>query len=189
VAAWAKVLAIDPEHSEATFRTAVAFATTKKPADAVASLQALAQSKRSDAIEWLVEARFDKGFAKLVGDAGYRTAVGYDRPPGTAYERLMGLGGQWEQALTPCGRPELRLALRRDRTFRLDFRSTCEGMREAFAMKGTWSMTDVAVELLLKRPGGGTDSAPCLIGTDGDEDTLTCHLDADLSFEARPVRR
>lgn len=189
IAAWAKVLALDPENSEAKYRTAAAFAATKKSADAVAALQNLSQSKRSDAIEWLVEARFDKSFVKLVSDPGFRTAVGYDRPPGTAYERLMGLGGQWEQSMTPCDRPEMKVTLRRDRTFRLDFRSVCEGMRETFTMKGTWSMTDVAVEMLMKRPGGGTDSAPCLIGTDGDEDTLTCHVDADLTFEGRPVRR
>jgi hypothetical protein len=190
VAAWAKVLALDPEHSEAKYRTAVAFAGMKKQADAVAALQNLAQSKRPDAIEWLVEARFDKSFVKLVGDSGFRDAVGYDRPAGTAYERLMGLGGQWEQSLTPCDRPEMKVTLRRDRTFRLDFRSTCEGMREKFTMKGTWSMTDVAVELRMKRPGGGgMDSAPCLLGTDGSEDTLTCHVDQDLTFEGRPVRR
>ncbi|MBZ0231472.1 MAG: hypothetical protein K8M05_03920 [Deltaproteobacteria bacterium] len=189
VAAWAKVLELDPESSEARYRRAAAFAGMKKHADAVAALQNLAQSKRADAIEWLVEARFDKSFVKLVGDAGFRDAVGYDRPAGSAYERLMGLGGQWEQSLTPCDRPEMKLVFKRDRTFRLGFRSTCEGMRESFTMKGTWSMTDVAVELLLKKPGGGHDRAPCLLGTDGDEDTLTCHLDADLSFEARPVRR
>lgn len=189
IAAWNKVIALDPESSEAKYRLAAAYAGMKKSADAVAALENLAQSKRPDAIEWLVEARFDKSFVKLVGDPGFRTAVGFDRPAGTAYERLMGLGGQWEQSLTPCDRPEMRVTLRRDRTFKLEFRSVCEGMREGFTMKGTWTMTDVAVELHMKRPGGGMDSAPCLIGTDGDEDTLTCHMDADLSFEARPVRR
>lgn len=101
----------------------------------------------------------------------------------------MGLGGQWEQALVPCDRPELKLTFRRDRTFRLDFRSVCQGRREGFALKGTWRQTETALELLLAKPGGGHDAAPCLLGRDGDEDTLTCHVDADLSFEGRPVRR
>ena len=190
IAAWQKVMAIDPDHSEARYRTAVAYAGLKKAGDAVAALEALVASKRPDAAEWLIEARFDKAFLKLVADPRFRTAVGYYRPPSTPYERLMGLGGQWEQSLTPCDRPEMKLTLRRDRSFRLDFRSVCEGMRETFSMKGTWTRTDAAVELLMKKAeGNGMDSAPCLLTQDGDEDVLTCHVDADLVFEGRPARR
>ncbi|MCL4224811.1 MAG: hypothetical protein KJZ91_10155 [Myxococcales bacterium] len=187
--AWAQVLALDAEHAEARYRTAAAHLALKRPADAVTALEGLASSSRADAIEWLIEARHDKAFRTLLGHAGFRAAVGLDRAPVSPYERLMGLGGQWEQALVPCDRPELKLTFRRDRTFRLDFRSVCQGRREGFALKGTWRQTETALELLLSRPGGGHDAAPCLLGRDGDEDTLTCHVDADLSFEGRPVRR
>jgi len=124
-----------------------------------------------------------------VSDPAFRATVGLDRPATTAYERLMGLGGQWEQSVIPCDRPEMKLAVRRDRTFRLELRSVCSGMRERLSWTGRWSQQDQAVELQLKKPGGGFDSAPCLLSRDGDEEVLTCHLDADLAFEARPVRR
>lgn len=187
--AWTKVLGLDADHAEARYRIAVAQAGLKKPGEAVAALEQLAASSRGDALEWLVEARFDKAFARLVGDARFRAAVRIDAAAATPYERLMGLGGQWEQSLVPCDRPEIKVTLRRDRTFRLDLRSTCEGMRERFTMKGTWQQRDEAVELLVARPGGGSDSAPCMLGRDRDEDTLTCMIDADLRFEGRPARR
>jgi len=189
LAAWAKVVALDGDHAEAHYRLAALLAASKKPGDALPDLERLAASTRPDAAEWLVEARFDKAFAKLVAEPRFRAAVGLDRAAATPYERLMGLGGQWEQSLTPCDRPELKVTLRRDRSFRLDFRSVCEGQREAFTMKGTWTQRDAAIELRLKKPEGGVDAAPCLLGRDRDEDTLTCQLDADLSFEARPARR
>jgi hypothetical protein len=189
VAAWGKVLELDGEHAEARYGMASAYVSTKKHDDAIASLETLAASKRADAVEWLVEARFDKVFRKLVANPRFRKAVGLDRPAATPYERLMGMGGEWEQSLTPCDRPEIKVTIRRDRSFRLAFRSVCSGQREGFSLRGTWRQQDFAVELLLPKPGGGVDVAPCLLGRDGGEDTLTCQVDADLSFEGRPVRR
>lgn len=188
IAAWTKVLALDPDHPEAHFRIAVAHAA-KSPASALAALDKLAASSRPEAAEWLIEARFDRAFLKLVSDARFRTVTGLDRTPATPYERLMGLGGQWEQSLIPCDRPEITLTLRRARTFRIDLSSVCSGMRERLSWNGTWAQTGEAVELRLKKPGGGFDAAPCLLSHDKDEDVITCHLDADLAFEARPVRR
>jgi hypothetical protein len=188
IAAWTKVLALDPEHPEAHFRIAAAHAA-KSPANALAALDKLAASSRPEAAEWLVEARFDRAFLKLVSDARFRTVTGLDRAPATPYERLMGLGGQWEQSLIPCDRPEITVTLRRARTFRIDLSSVCSGMRERLSWSGTWAQSGEAVELRLKKPGGGFDTAPCLMSADKDEDVLTCFLDADLRFEARPVRR
>jgi hypothetical protein len=189
VTAWTKVLALDPELPEAHYRLAAIAAAGKTPAAALAPLQRLAASRRPDAAEWLIEARFDKSFLKLVGDADFRAAVGLDRAATTPYERLMGLGGQWEQSVIPCDRPEIKLALKRARTFRLDFASVCSGSRERLTYTGTWSQANETIELRLKKPGGGFDTAPCLLSRDADEDVLTCHLDADLAFEARPARR
>lgn len=187
--AWAKVLAVDPSHSEAHYRIAAVHAAGKSPSAALPALQKLSSSSHPSAAEWLIEARFDKSFLKLVDDPTFRTTVGLDRPPTTPYEHLMGLGGQWEQSVIPCDRPEIKLQLRRTRTFRLDLSSVCSGMRERLSWTGTWTHSTSVVELRLKKPGGGHDTAPCTLSTDSDEDVLTCHLDADLSFEARPARR
>lgn len=189
LAAWGKVLAVDPDHAEAHYRIAAVHAAGKTPAAALPSLQKLSASTRPDAAELLIEARFDKAFLKLVEDATFRATVGLDRAPATPYERLMGLGGQWEQSVIPCDRPEIKLQLRRTRTFRIDLSSVCSGSRERYAWTGTWAHDGTNLELRLKKPGGGHDAAPCTLAADGDEDVLTCHLDTDLSFEARPARR
>src|SRR5512140_1019943 len=87
LAAWKAVLAIDGANAEALFRCAVAQAAAKHTAEALASLSSLAGSGRGDAIEWMVEARFDPAFASLRADPKYRAAVGLDRKPATTYER------------------------------------------------------------------------------------------------------
>ena len=189
IAAWAKVLTLDPEHAEARYRIAVAQAQLKQPAPALDLLEALARSSRTDAAEWLVEARGDKAFRALVADARFRAAVGLDRKAGSIYERIMGLGGVWEQALVPCEKPEIVITFGRDRVVRMVLRTACEGMREKGTYKGTWATTKTSIELRLPKPGGGNDTAPCTLVADGDEDRLTCALDEDLEFDARPVRR
>lgn len=189
VAAWTAILGLDPDHAEARYRLAVLDAGAKKPDAAVARLEQLAASKRADAVEWLVEARGDKAFARLVGDARFRAAVGLDRAPTTAYERIMGLGGRWEQSLIPCDRPELKLTFARDRAFSLVLRTSCQGSRDKVSYRGTWALNGNLVELRLPKLDTGDDVAPCSLAVDGDEDVLRCLIDADLTFEARPVRR
>ena len=189
IAAWAQVLALDPEHAEARYRTAVAQAQLKQRGLALDLLDALARSSRADAAEWLVEARGDKAFRALVADARFRAAVGLDRKAGSIYERIMGLGGVWEQALVPCEKPEIVITFGRDRVVRMVLRTACEGMREKGTYKGTWATTKTSIELRLPKPGGGNDTAPCTLVADGDEDRLTCQLDEDVAFDARPVRR
>ncbi len=189
VAAWSKVLVLDEDHAEARYRLAAVHAQAKRGADAVAQLARLAASPRLDAIEWLVEARFDQAFARLVADPGFRTAVGLDRVGATAYERLMGFGGQWEQSLTPCERPEMKLAFARDRSFRLELKSACQGQRDSFRLKGTWAQRGDLIDLKLAGVAGAVDVAPCQFARDGSEDVLRCQVDEDLAFEGRPVRR
>jgi hypothetical protein len=186
---WQIVLSIDADHPEAHYRLAALAATGKRAADAIAALERLAASKRPDAVEWLVEARFDRAFAKLVSDPRFRAAVRLDLPPATVYERLMGLGGAWEQGLMPCDRPEIKLTLKRDRSLALVVRTACQGMRDKVSFRGTWAPTATGLELRLPALDGGHDAAPCRLARDGDEDALTCAVDADLTFTALPSRR
>lgn len=188
--AWTAVLSVDGAHSEAHYRLAALDAAGKRTDAALAHLETLAQSKRADAIEWLIEARTDRAFGRLVGDARFRAAVGFDRPPATAYERVMGLGGQWEQAIVPCDRPEMKLTFTRDRKLTLQLRTSCSGMRDRVTYRGTWDVSGAdRVHLKLPKLDAGDDIAPCLLVADGDEDLLHCQVDQDLAFEARPVRR
>lgn len=192
IAAWNAVLAIDRGHSEAHYRIAAARAGAKAHADAIASLETLAKSSRADAIEWLVEARFDKAFARLRADAKYRAAVGLDRAAQTPYERLMGFGGQWEQTGTSCESPQVKLAMQRDRTFRLKVRSACRGQVYEIPFKGTWRVADDGIVLTLPTKGKqatAKDEAPCTFEKQRDEDALHCVLDADLDFVVLPTRR
>lgn len=186
---WETVLTMAPDHPEALYRLAALYVAAKHPDVALERLEALAASKAPDAIEWLIEARFDKSFAKLVGEPRFRAAVGFDRPAASTYERLMGLGGEWEQSLMPCDRPEMRLSLKRDRRFTLVLRSSCQGSRDKVTFRGTWAVDGAALALKLPKLDTGDDVAPCLLSVDGDEDVLRCQIDAELSFEARPSRR
>lgn len=189
IAAWAKVLALDPDNAEAIYRTAAAHASTKQGPAALDELELLTRSPRGDAPEWLVEARGDKAFKAMLGEPRFRAAVGLDRKAGSVYERIMGLGGVWEQSLVPCEKPEIVVTFGRDRVARLTLRTACEGQREKGAYKGTWAVTKGTIELRLPKPGGGHDIAPCRLELVADEDQLTCQLDEDLELVARPVRR
>jgi hypothetical protein len=187
-AAWKDVLALDGDSSEARYR----LAALAKPADALDQLAALAKSSRPDAIEWLIDARFDPAFAALRAEPRFRAAVGLDRKPTTIYERLMGLGGSWEQAGTSCDRAEIRLTVARDRSFKLRVKSACEGQAFDVTRKGTWRID--GTKIVLSAPAKGQqatakDEAPCQLEPTGDEDALRCQIDRDLEFVALPTRR
>jgi hypothetical protein len=191
-AAWQAVLAIDADNSEAFYRLAAIKVAAKQQADAIAQLETLAKSTREDAIEWLVEARFDKAFAPLRADAKFRAAVGLDRPGKTPYERLMGFGGQWEQTGTHCEAPEVRLTIARDRTFKLRVKSACRGSVYDLPFKGTWKISPDGIVLVLPTKGKqatAKDEAPCTFEKDRDEDAMHCVLDRDLDFTVLPTRR
>lgn len=196
LAAWQAVQAIDPDHSEARYRIAAIQIAAKQTADATATLDKLAKSTRSDAIEWLVEARFDKAFAPVRADAKFRAAVGLDRKRTTPYERLMGFGGQWEQAGTPCDTAEVRLTTNRDRSFKVVVKTVCRGDGFTLSKKGTWRIEgdDHAPAVVLTIPTKGQkvtekDETRCEFEPKQDEDALHCLLDRDLEFTVLPTRR
>ena len=192
VGAWQKVLAADNQHSEAHYRIAAAHAAAKKHGDAIDALEKLAKSSRPDAIEWLVEARFDKAFAGVRADKKYRDAVGLDRKAQTPYERIMGFGGQWEQTGTSCDTAEVRMTTMRDRTVKGRVKSVCRGSVSEFPFKGTWRIEGDGIVLTLPTKGKQAtqkDEAPCVFERERDEDALRCTLDRDLEFTVLPTRR
>lgn len=191
-AAWQAVLAIDAQNSEAQYRIAAIKAGAKQSAEAIAALETLAKSTRDDAVEWLIEARFDKAFASLRADAKFRAAVGLDRKAQTPYERMMGFGGQWEQTSTSCEAPEVKLTVQRDRAFRLKVKSVCRGQAFEQSFKGTWRVEQNDVMLTVPTKGKQAtvkDEIPCVFEKQRDEDALRCTIDKDLEFVVLPTRR
>ncbi len=190
-AAWDGVLALDADNAEARFRLA-ALAVKSARADAQARLDELAKSGRADAIEWLVEARFDPAFAPLRADPKFRAAVGLDRKAGTLYERLMGFGGQWLQNGTSCDQPEVHFKAKRDRTVEIRVKSACEGMAFDQTFRGTWRLDGDTVVLVVPTKGKQVtqaDEGKCRFETSGDEDALHCGLGRDVEFVVLPTRR
>ncbi len=192
VAAWKAVLALDAAHSEAHYRLAAAQLAAKAKSEALAELTTLAGSTKPDAIEWLVEARFDPAFATLRADPVFRTKVGLDRKGTTSYERLMGLGGQWEQTGTSCDKPEVRFTATRDRVVRIRVKSSCGGQVFDLPFKGAWRTEGNRVVLTFPTKGkqvSAADEAGCQFEAVGDEDSLRCKLDRDIDFVVLPTRR
>ena len=194
-AAWQAVIAIDPDHSEAQYQLAALELGAKKKTEALARLTALAASKRADAIEWLVEARFAPAFASVRADPVFREKTGLDRKPSaspSAYERLMGFGGQWEQSGTSCDKPEVRFTVTRDRVVRIRVKSKCGGDGYDLPFKGTWRLEGDHVVITFPTRGkavGQEDEAGCTFERAGDEDSLRCVLGRDIDFVVLPARR
>lgn len=189
---WAKVIALDAAHAEAHYQLAIAHLAKKARADALASITKLAESPRPDAIEWLVEARYEAAFAPLRADPTFRDKVGLDRKPGTPYERLMGFGGKWEQTGTSCDKPEVRFVATRDRVVRVRVKTKCGGRGYDLPFKGTWRLDGDRVVLTFPTRGkavSAEDEAPCRFETVGDEDALHCVLGRDIDFVVLPTRR
>jgi len=192
LAAWKAVLVLDGMHSEALFRVAAAQVAAKQPADALTTLGVLGASTRPDAIEWLVEARFDPQFTAVRGDARFRAAVGLDRKAASVYERMMGFGGQWEQSATACDRAEVRLTAQRDRSFKLRVKTACQGSTFEMPFKGTWRIESNQIVLSFPNKGKATsaaDESACSFEPVGDEEGLKCSIGRDLEFTVLPTRR
>ncbi|MEZ4368104.1 MAG: hypothetical protein R2939_17755 [Kofleriaceae bacterium] len=188
--AWAKVLAIDPDASEAHAAIAAAHAKLGHLEDTLAALETLARSTRSDAIEYLVAARFDKAFRKLAAEPRFRAAVGLDRGATQLYARVMGQGGRWEQSGTACAAPTVALTLERNRSFALTVKTACSGEKWTSKFKGTWRLAGAdGLELVLPNRGADDEVMPCQVVAAGGEDGLRCQVDADLEFTALAVRR
>jgi hypothetical protein len=189
--AWRAVLALDAAQPEALFRVAAAEVAAKQLPEALAALTALAASGKDDAIEWLIEARFDPAFAALRAEPKFRATVGLDRKPATTYERFLGFGGQWEQTGTSCDKPEVRFVATRDRHFKLRVKTNCEGTVFDTPFKGTWRVDGHRIVLALPNQGkvSAADEATCGFEVAGDEDAMRCTLGHDLDFVVLPTRR
>ena len=189
-------LAISSDQAAARYGLAVALAGQSRNADAVGELGALARSSHPQAPRWLVEARLGSHFTRLQGDPGYRRAVGIDpdpaRPP-TAYERLVGLGGHWEQTGTACQEPTVDLRLdRKSEKFQLTIKTRCQGDDDTTRLGGTWQAEGSAVlRLAFPNVEGPEEKLECKLAPLSDrssEDGLSCTLE-DLRFTMRVVRR
>jgi hypothetical protein len=192
IAAWTAVLALDADSSEGLFGLAAAQIKTKDKAGGIATLEKLAASDRSDAVEFKVAARFDKAFASVRADAKFRTAVGLDQAAQTPYERVMGGGGNWEQ-LQVCGQnPNVKLGLTRDHKFKLMVQSKCSDDQYGWTFKGVWQVDTTGLMLTFPNgPNKKDEAVHCEItaSASGDEDSIKCPVDEDLEFTVLPVRR
>ncbi|HRC54797.1 MAG TPA: hypothetical protein PKU97_02690, partial [Kofleriaceae bacterium] len=186
--AWQRVLERSAEHAEALFGKAAAQAP-RDHAGALATLGKLAASAQPDAIEYLVAARFDAAFAGLRADPTFRKLVGLDRRPQHPYDRAMGFGGVWEQAGTSCDSPTVALTLTRDKKFRLQVRTVCEGMVQQSKFAGTWQVDGGGVALTLPNRDAAADVVRCSFEPAGDEEAMACPLDEDLRIVVLPARR
>ena len=189
-------LAIWDQHAGALYVLAAAELGKKDRAAALATLEKLAASTDPEAPEHRVEARRDKAFAALRADPRFRKAVGITADPArplTAYERLMGFGGKWEQRLIACEQPEVKLNLRRKaRRFVLKIRGRCGGPAETTFLDGTWKSSGTD-ELALTFPNQGSadEGLVCRVERCRDssgEDCVRCKVDED-EFLLRVVRR
>jgi hypothetical protein len=188
---WQKVLAIDPAHSETLMRIAAIQVGAKQPGEAIRTLETLARSSKPDAIEWLIEARFDAAFSSLRADPKFRKATGLDKKPTSTYERVMIFGGAWEQNGTSCDKAEVRMKIARDRNFKLNVKTNCSGSIMDLPFKGKWRVEPNGITLILPNRGKATaaDEAPCRFEPVGDEDSLHCDLGRGIDFVVLPTRR
>ncbi len=191
IKAWKKVLKLDPESSEANYGVAAAQARAKKTEEALVLLEWLSQSPREDAIDFLVEARFDKAFAKIRGEARFRAAVGLDQENASFYVRLMGLGGKWEDDGEKCVRPGATFTFTRDKKFKILIDLDCGSGGFTQKFWGSWELEEPTVKLMFDNADIGLpdDTMVCTMEREGDEDVMRCPLDHEISFTAFPVRR
>lgn len=197
-AALKNALKLAPGHPEALFQVAILHAKRKNYEATIDALTTLSKSKHEAMVRWRVEARFDVRFKALRGNPAFRKAVGITRGPDetpSLYERLVALGGRWEQEAIPCEQPQVNLTLRRDKKQRFDLviRSKCQGMAETTRLDGTW-LHKGAVDLALRFPNmeSEDDNLTCrveLCADESGEDCVRCQPDPESEFLLRTVRR
>lgn len=196
--AYRQVLEEAPDQPEAHYGLARSLARQKQPEATLDALRALAASRHPDAIVWQVEARFDRAFARLRADPGFRSATGLDgagaSPAGAKplYDRLVGFSNTWEQPEIKCEQAQVVLELERlARTFRLRIVSRCGGYHDTTRLSGSWRITGAdRAELVFPNAKGPEDLLSCRMESCPDgEACLRCGVDTDLSFTLRPVRR
>jgi hypothetical protein len=185
-----------PGDPAALFGRAAVLAATGKGAEAVALVEKIAASKHGEAPLWLVEARQAKEFDALRSDKGYREALGLDQGgrAQSAFERVAGPGGTWEQPGASCREPTVALKLKRaSLKFALTIKDVCQGSVSRTKLAGRWTTrgTD-ALLLIFPNPGGADETLLCSVSVCSDgsgEDCVACALDPELSFTLRTVRR
>jgi hypothetical protein len=192
-AAYRKAIGTAGDHPAARFGLAAALAQQKKKPEAVAELKLLGRSPLADAPVWLVEARASAHFTALREDPDFRRAVGIDRDPDrqpSAYERLVGPGGSWEQTGQSCQTPTISLKLdRKTKKFVLLIRVRCQGDDETTRLGGTWAASgQTDLMLTFPNPGGTDEKLTCKLTESGSEDALGCTLE-DIVMDLRVVRR
>ena len=192
-----KALAVWDQSAEALSILAAAKARLKDSVGALTALERLATSTDSLAPEYRVDARTADAFEVLRADKRYRLAVGITRDPkrpASAYERVMGLGGRWEQRLISCEQAEVKLRLRRVRKrFTLAIKSKCGGPADVIDLSGRFATrgTD-QLELIFPNHEAGDENLMCKIERCKDspgEDCLQCNLGEDLDFLLHVTRR
>ena len=201
---WAKAataassaLSLWDQSAESLVVLASAKARLKDKDAALSALEQLATSTDPEAPEFRVEARTALAFKEYRADIRFRKAVGIiadPKRPLSAYERLMGYGGKWEQRLISCEQPEVKLRLKRTRKrFTLRIRTKCGGGYDTTSLDGIWSArgTDV-LHMTFPNQGADDDGLTCQIERCRDssgEDCVRCRVDQDLEFLLRVIRR
>ena len=197
IAQYESAAAVAPDHPEPHYQMALSYAGLKDDKKAIAHLEKVRDSKHPRAAEWMIDARFAREFKKLRADNAFRRAVGLDssvKREKSAYERVVGLGGQWEQAAIQCEDPQVNLDLdRKNRKFKLVIKSKCAGGTDVTRLGGTWNVRGKA-KLLLTFPNQGSDAdaLTCQVELCRDssgEDCIRCQPEPDLEFLLRVVRR
>lgn len=192
IAAWAALVASYPACAECIYEWASELAATKSTS-AVPTLARLASLATPAAEEWLIAARFDARWKRLLPVPEFRNVTRLGQPATTVYARVMGLGGRWIFQGTPCESPTVELTLTQRRTFRLVVTSRCGGAPSVTTFQGTWREEEHGLGLVLPQAvaadGGPSDKVPCAVRPVGDEPELACVLDADLEVRLLPVRR
>ncbi len=77
----------------------------------------------------------------------------------------------------------------RDKKFRLQVRSTCEGMVSNAKFAGTWRIEAQGVALIMPNRGAKSDEVHCTFEPAADEEALRCPLDEELQLRVLPARR
>lgn len=198
IASFNDALKLVPNQPEALYRLARSQYASKDSVATQKTLLKLSANKGQEGIKWRVEARFDKVFKALRPDPAFRKAVGIDRVPGekiSTYERLVSLGGKWEQEAMNCEQPRVNLSLLRNKKRRFDLviRSECQGNRETTRLDGSWlASQEGKLQLRFPNTGANDEGLICNVEVCSDasgEDCLRCKPEPDLEFLLRVVRR
>ena len=182
---------------QALFFMAKVFLKMGNEKGALEQLVTLSHDRSEEGAFWRVEARQAREFAPMRSNAEFRAAVGIDRSNGrelTAYERVVGFGGTWEQTGVSCEAPEVSLSLSRKpkQVFRMAIRTTCGGTTDTTRLSGKWQTQGGAtLSLVFPNVSDDDDVLECKILSceSSSEDCVHCQPDPELNMVLRVVRR